>query len=225
MKKRLVATDFDGTLNRNGSVSVYDREMIAKWRAAGNYFGVVTGRGEDFVEKAKERGVEYDYLIVYNGSLILDCDGNHIYENLISRDMFKKLEAYLSSCENMEYCDVATDDEFYFQHYSTCNEPEQALVYAEKINEMYGDTVTAFVNGPHINVAQKPASKANSVKIILSHFGLKADEAAVVGDDYNDLDMITQHNGWAVDTARPAVLEVAPHVCKSVGALIEELLK
>jgi hypothetical protein len=36
--------------------------------------------------------------------------------------------------------------------------------------------------------------------------------------------MIVTHNGWAVDSARPAVLEKAPHVCRSVGEAALALL-
>ena len=62
------------------------------------------------------------------------------------------------------------------------------------------------------------------MSLALQHFGLPADSAAVVGDDYNDLDMILAHNGWAVESGRQEVVAQAPHTCKSVGDLIESLL-
>lgn len=45
---KLIATDYDGTLNYNG-VGTETIEAIRKWRQAGNAFGVVSGRGPDFI--------------------------------------------------------------------------------------------------------------------------------------------------------------------------------
>lgn len=225
MKKRLIATDFDGTLYRGGCILKYDRKMIEKWQAAGNYFGVVTGRGQDFVEKAKAFGLDPDYLIVYNGSLILDRNGKTVYENLIPRDTFKAIEDFFGQFDDALFVDKADDNEFYYQHYSTFDNAERALEIAEQINKTFGDRITAFVNGPHINIAQKGASKSNGVSTILAHYGLTEDEGAVVGDDYNDIEMIKEHKGWAVITARPAVKEAASHICLSVGTLATQLMK
>ena len=63
MKKKLIATDFDGTLYINGRIAGETRRAIDDWRAAGGYFGVVTGRGIDFYDTAKEQGLPFDYLI------------------------------------------------------------------------------------------------------------------------------------------------------------------
>ena len=40
---KIIASDFDGTLNYHG-ISAEDTAAIAKFRAAGNKFGIVTGR-------------------------------------------------------------------------------------------------------------------------------------------------------------------------------------
>ncbi len=227
MRKRLIATDFDGTLNRNGKVSDYDREMMARWRAEGNYFGIVTGRGLDFYDKVKEIGIDglLDYLIVFNGSFVGDMNGNCLYESFIPRRVFLEIQNFLSKYDDIEYYDKVTDEEFYHQYYATFPEFERSLEVAELINRKFGDEITAFVNGPHINIAKKGSSKSEGVRFILSHYGLKPDEAAAVGDDYNDLQMITDHRGWAVSSGKPEVVAAAEHTCDSVGALIAELLK
>ena len=88
----------------------------------------------------------------------------------------------------------------------------------------FGDKVSIFVNGPHINIGNKGTGKAEGVSFVLRHFSLPADAAAVVGDDYNDLDMILAHQGWAVASGKPDVVKKAPHTCESVGSLIRSLL-
>ena len=88
---------------------------------------------------------------------------------------------------------------------------------AAEVNRLFGDRVTAFVNGEHVNIGKKGSGKAQGVLDALAYFGWQPAEAAVFGDDFNDLEMITALDGWAMATARPEVLAKAPHVCESIG--------
>ncbi len=58
----------------------------------------------------------------------------------------------------------------------------------------------------------------------LAFFGLPDDAAAVFGDDYNDLDMIVTHRGWAMSSGRPEVVAAAEHVCGSIAEAVETLM-
>ena len=40
---KIIASDFDGTINYNGRVSDEDKAAIKRFRAAGNRIGIVTG--------------------------------------------------------------------------------------------------------------------------------------------------------------------------------------
>ena len=73
---KIIATDFDGTLNQNG-IGREKREAIAAWRKAGNLFGIVTGRGfRSIYEVIKDTGIGYDFLICNNGAVICDSKLN-----------------------------------------------------------------------------------------------------------------------------------------------------
>ena len=91
MNKMLIATDYDGTLNRGG-IDEKTRSAIDAWRAAGRYFGVVTGRGVDFYDTAREERLPFDFLIVCTGSLILSPEKEILYESRIPADVFASLE-------------------------------------------------------------------------------------------------------------------------------------
>lgn len=222
-KKMLIATDFDGTLYIDRKISGYTREAIDKWMSAGRYFGVVTGRAMDFYETATGLGLPFDYLILYNGSLVISKDKTKLYESLIPVETFAALEEAMA-----KYGDIISyskcDGTLQPHYYATFPTPERALHVQSELQPLFGDKVSIFVNGQHINIGNIGTGKAQGVDIILSHFGLPADGAAVVGDDYNDLDMILAHNGWAVENGKPAVVSKAPHICKSVGDLIYSLL-
>ncbi len=223
--KLLIATDYDGTFNR-GKISARDKAAVREWRAAGRYFGFVTGRGTDFIQTAAEQGLEADYFLLYNGALLASPTGEVWKEYLIPRDTFAAISEYFRKyLTNALSFDKADERPFYRQFYARFETPQLALAAADALNASFGDRVTAFVNGPHVNIGKKGSSKAQGVFDALEHFGLPADAAAVFGDDYNDMEMIRAHGGWAVFNARPEVLKCAAHVCAGVGSAARKLLR
>ncbi len=222
MRKMLIATDYDGTLNVGGRVDEKTREAIDRWRGDGRYFGIVTGRSVDFYDTAREQGLLFDYLILCNGSLVLSPDKTVLFESLIPPDVFAALEAAMAGYDDIvSFSRVGESRRHY---YATFPSQERALQAGRALSAAFGGEVSIFVNGPHINIGRRGTGKAQGVSFLLRHFSLPDDGAAVVGDDYNDLDMILFHNGWAVASGRPEVVARAPHVCGSVGDLIETLL-
>ena len=222
--KRLIATDFDGTFFKNGKVAPEDAEGVRLWRAAGNKFGFVTGRGKDFFGTVKELGIEADFLILYNGALIAEPDGGVIYEDFIDRDTFLSLEKFFEKSPDVCSYGKAGEALRYHQYYARYETPERALAVAAEVNRIFGDKVTAVVNYHHINIGAKGTGKAEGVSKILEFYGYLPDEAAAVGDDYNDIAMLTLHRGWAVDSARDEIKRCVSHTCPGVGALALELL-
>lgn len=223
MEKLLIATDYDGTLSQNGVIDAKTRDAIDRWRKRGRYFGVVTGRGIDFYDTAREVGLPFDYLIVCTGSLILGANKRVLYESRIPAKTFAAIEQTMA-----QYADIVdyskSDGTPRHHYYATFPNQARALAVRNELLPLFGDSVSIFVNGPHINIGNRGTGKAEGVSLVLQHFALPADSAAVVGDDYNDLDMIFAHNGWAVENGRKEVVAQAPHTCKSVGDLIESLL-
>lgn len=216
--KKLIATDFDGTFIRGGVIDPGYHTDIRAFREAGGLFGFVTGRGTDFFDTIRELGVTADYLLLYNGSLMALPDGTVVKEYLIPRETFAALESFFAADPAVCAFDKTGNEPFYRHYYARYDTPELALAAAAEVNRLYVDRVTAFVNGVHVNIGKKGSGKTQGVRDALTYFGLKEEEAAVFGDDFNDLDMITALNGWAVNTARPEVLAKAPHVCESVAA-------
>ena len=218
--KQLIATDFDGTFNQNGVIDPADLSAVAAWRAAGRKFGFVTGRGVDFLETAQKCGVEADFFLVYTGALLILPDTTVCKEYLIGRDIFAGLTAFFRGLPDARAFSEPDKRLFYHQYYATMPTQERALAVAEKMAPLFGDELAIFVNGEHINICKKGAGKAQGVFDALEYYGLPRDGALVFGDDYNDMEMLAAHNGFAVETARPAVLKAAPHVCKNLAEVI-----
>ena len=223
MDKRLIATDFDGTLFVNGEIPSSVRKAIDLWRADGRYFGIVTGRGMDFLDKVKEIEIPVDYLIIYNGSVVTDKNGKIIYERFIPADIYARLEEIFSGYEDIQSYSRA-DGNPQHHYYATFENTERALEVKADIDAVFGGRLAVFVNGRHVNIGTAGTGKAQGVKVVLDYFSLTEDSAAVVGDDYNDLEMIKAFDGWAVENGKPDVKAQAPHICKDVGDLATKLM-
>lgn len=86
MNFKVAASDFDGTLYRDQKISAEDLAAIKNWQAAGNKFGVVTGRCRPIILPFLEKfGLKVDFLICDNGAIIFDGDGQIIFESEISK--------------------------------------------------------------------------------------------------------------------------------------------
>ena len=223
--KRLIASDYDGTLSIHDQVSPENRAAIARWRAAGGLFGVVTGRGRTFPQRIAAQGVRCDYFVCYNGALLLDGDGRVLRDERMSREAYCRLEAaFAERPDALHYNRVGDDPSDSFSQYTalmpTC---EAAAEFVDELNHRFGDEVSAYANGLNINIVKKGESKTEGVRHTLRHFGLPESAAAVVGDDLNDLDLLLSLHGWAMRSGRPRVVAAAEHHCDSVAELIDQL--
>ena len=79
--RKIIATDYDGTLTIGG-IPPYVVEAIERFRAAGNLFGVVTGRDKNgsYGAFSREKKFGFDFVLAMNGALAFDAAGNMLYE-------------------------------------------------------------------------------------------------------------------------------------------------
>ena len=70
---RVAATDYDGTLCIDHVVAEETLAAITRWRAAGNVFGIVTGRDLSMVVHEVDRWkIPVDFLVCCNGAVVYD---------------------------------------------------------------------------------------------------------------------------------------------------------
>ena len=74
---KVAASDYDGTLLRGGKIDEETLQAVKKWRAAGNKFGVISGRDYGMlVPQLRAFGLEFDYTVCNNGGIIRDAAEN-----------------------------------------------------------------------------------------------------------------------------------------------------
>ena len=104
---KILASDFDGTLCVEGKIDKKDIEGIKKLRKEGHKFIVSTGRTLIGMQEAIDKySIEFDYLVLCNGALILDKDLKVIENNLVDfSDVKKIIEEFSGKEDTMIYFD------------------------------------------------------------------------------------------------------------------------
>lgn len=104
---KFLASDLDGTLleSQTNSISTENRQAIRRLRDKGHKFIISTGRDLQGVIKSvgQYNDLEYDYLVLCNGALILDKDHNEVYKNYLSNDFVKNLYENFFNKETMGF--------------------------------------------------------------------------------------------------------------------------
>lgn len=249
---KILACDYDGTLNVCGTVSKENLEAIDKWRAAGNLFGMVSGRYiasiREFLQKDN---VPYDFLIGNNGSVITDSAGKIIKRICIPHGtamaLLQEIFQYEAHHVSVSYDEkslwvtarsrIWTDGQglhvddacikYVTQVSANFFRPEDAIAVRDAC-------VTAFSGQIHgmmptiqsIDFNHASVDKAAGIRRLLEMRGIAPDVILTVGDGENDLAMLEAPDlcGYAMESAMPMVLERVSRRTKSVAALIEAYL-
>lgn len=245
---KLIATDYDGTLNYNG-VGAETIEAICRWRQAGNLFGVVSGRGPDFLpELTNILGENFDFLVLCNGSYATDGHGRFLFGsecNAVNVRAFvgDLLEwgapivyiNYEDKCIRVvtDGTDVAYDyilDEMpdIFGFYKICtlfDDKREIEPLAQKIEAKYGKQVNALRNGRCLDIAPFGVDKAEGIRRICNALGIGEQEVIAIGDELNDVAMLKAYNSYAMRHGNPMLAKFVNGMADSVAEVIwKELL-
>ena len=241
---KLLGSDFDGTLN-HGGIDEEKLQAIRDWRAAGNKFGVVSGRGPDFVKELKEKlGDQFDFLISCNGGIIADADGNELHAVICDtvsiedfcRDIYRWGGQVVDFLDDRYFrigCDRAVTQSydylvdnlppitFFYKLCMACKNPDEARVMANKIREAYGDRVYAMQNWSMIDIAPAGVNNASGLRWLANYYGIAEEDIITVGDYDNDADMLREFaSSYAMENGNDYVKSIATYTTPSVTDLI-----
>ena len=256
---KIAASDYDGTLFRKGTISDETIQGVHDWRAAGNKFGMVSGRDYGMlIPQLKHYGVEYDFAICNNGGIIRDKSGKVIYQANInsqtlkdmSQDPFvKKSFHFAFSAKDVTYLchesegswitreakqwdfpiininesDIQTLEGIH-QFSLGFKYPEDAAECADNLNKNFGKTVCAYPNACSVDITPVGISKKQGLEYLIPAMNWNNCEIYVIGDEMNDLQMISAFNGYSVDTANEVIKSQARKIFSDVGAMLKFFL-
>ena len=242
---KIIATDYDGTLNHNG----FDESKlnaISQWRKKGNLFGIVSGRGVASIKDIlSDKEFEYDYVIANNGAVICDADFNilvsHLCDGSICKDFINDLFGWGCSFVNVDSSvffsvhksaeDCEDEDEFTLHNMpevSSFNQLSVALkdfteaeAVVKKINSKYGNAFNPLQNGNCIDIVSIGVDKATGIYEYLKLVNGKYGDVITVGDNVNDEAMIKEFRSYAMESGYDYIKSIADYVTSGITELIE----
>ena len=239
---KIISSDYDGTVNCNG-ISQEDRDAIAKFRGAGNKFGINTGRDlEMALWILHDMKGEIDFLICCTGAMILDGEGNIIFERKQKIDHARHkliidearkygfgsftvsdrlVRIYADRNEKIP-SQIDLLDEFTQTNLWFLNDKgsEEFLKYLE---ENHSDYLKGYRNGGSIDVPPLGSSKTTGVYEYAKMFD-NVEKIYAVGDNINDIPMLKEFCSFAVSNAKEEVKEIADYQCNRIADMIEKIM-
>lgn len=248
---QILATDFDGTLFRDGTVTDADLSAVRRFQAAGNKFGIVTGRHlPSILKEAENRKVPFDFLICCTGGILLDAQKTLLTEHKVPREAVLPLYRETRAFGGMYFCvSVGMERLWYdigfpplydgveilpesalleltgFHEMGTRFADEQTAVrYVQRLNQTYADLLTAHQNGVYVDVCASHTSKVTGLCEILTRFHTAKTDLSVVGDNLNDLEMVRAFRSFAVKSGREELQAAADCTVSDFSEIVEILL-
>lgn len=243
---QIFASDYDGTLFRNSTVSRDDLEAIRTFRALGNKFGIVTGRTIHSIQTEIEAyNIPVDFIVGINGGVVLTHDHQEIFISDLDQSVvdamiedFKAFEVSFygvndgyrlsrvvldASAHSMVPNIPLTDLDVLKQErgvqalYVVTSSPRQALALTNHINQHYGRlNVEASQNVCAVDIGAHGISKATGLQKIIDYYDYKGPIYAM-GDSYNDVPMLKAFQGFVISTGEALVKEMGVAHFPSVG--------
>jgi len=203
-------------------------------------------------EHLAQQGVAYDYLLCLNGAEAFDSSDERLFEVPIDIGLLHGLyhtivqdDGWANVCYGARNARIRTENCTHFNsdhvHYfedqlSTFSRFTQicsaapdkttagALEIKRRVLERYGDHVSAEVNGWSVDINAKGVNKASGIAKLIAAVGIDADCVYAVGDNFNDLSMLTAYRGCAVAHAPEEVRRQAGMTAANVAELIDKIM-
>lgn len=248
----IVGSDLDGTLSFTNEVN--DADAIAEFRRAGHIFGCITGRPLcNTLPTFSAHNAEYDFIAPMDGAAAITSDGKIIFDERIDGKILVPLLRFLQSVGAYE-CSVDIDlftrrcmainherngapkyfttkideltDVKCFSHIAfRFDTPDITEEISKVINERFGEYLDAQYHEHNVNCPKRGLDKGVALARVAEFYSIDADRIYAVGNDMNDLAMLTRHNGYTVSGAYHKVKELVPVCGDSAGSLLYMLSK
>ena len=245
MRKKVFASDFDGTLyfyKADVKLPPENVEKIREYQAAGHLFGLCTGRQVGGLTPFITGFVKPDFFITSSGANIVDGNMRPILKRGVDRDVADALVKELLPKGYRLTLDVEGDicvfakmdypGKYYvitgvddappglIHQVSVHTESlDEAAAISASINARYGDRVEAFQNVVEIDIAPRGCSTGKGVHALREHMRETLGEFTLygIGDSINDLPLLE-----ASDVSY--TFPYAPEICQRTATKVVDTI-
>lgn len=235
---KLLASDLDGTLYIDSTITKEDINAIKAFRDAGNKFIICTGRSinQTFDELTKFE-IDFDYIIGVNGALAVDKNLKIVYQNHLDKRITLKIQNILKNHDINQYhlsngidfniidgskdLDVLKIDyEQIKGYYIDVKSSDNALKLAEELEiELSELGIKAYVNQNFVAIGMTGINKGTGILKLIDEINFKGD-VFTIGDDYNDIPMLTRFESFGIATGFEGAIKHAKTIVNSVSEAI-----
>ena len=254
MKKKVFASDFDGTLyfyKADVKLPPENVEKIREYQAAGHLFGLCTGRQVGGLTPFITGFVEPDFFITSSGANILGRGYTPIRKLGVDRDVADAIvremnpkgykltldvEGNICVFAEMDYPGkyyviTGVDDcppGLIHQVSIHTESLEEAAHWSAYINERYGDKVEAFQNVIEIDIAPQGCSKGKGVEFLREYMREQYGDILLfgIGDSINDLPLLEASDiSYTFPYAPEIVQKKATKVVSTIVDALEDSMR
>lgn len=221
---KMLVSDFDGTLfTDNYQKNV---EAVNRFVESGHLFVINTGRNLNNLLKDLDKNLKFSYLICSDGSIVYDANFNEIYRSDIDPVVINGICHVLEVNEcfgpvnvlNGATLDTSKVNAIYAP-YDT-SKRDMARFALDYIQVRYPH-VRGYLSNRYINITNRKVNKATGIKHLIEEESLEPVLVYTIGDDQNDVEMITEFIGCAMVQNN---LDFSTPVVRSVEQLIQILM-
>lgn len=188
---KLIVSDFDLTLFDNN----YDEniKLVNELNKKDFMFVIATGRSIDLLKKDL-KNINFKYLICSDGSVILDNKFNILNSITFDKEVINEIITLLKNDPNLSKIEIDENINGISGVYAVFND----LKYAEeRLNYIIKNyDVSGYVSTNGINIINKNISKVEGIEYIKKITGIN--DIYTIGDNINDLEMISKYNGYMI---------------------------
>lgn len=230
--RKILVSDYDQTFYLNDEDIEKNKKSVENFRKQENIFIFATGRSYfDFMNKAEQYKLKWDYLIINHGATILDKNNNIISNYTIDNDVIKNIKKDLEIekaikyfCCNLENSRTNFNDKDLTKIHAKY-EKNKAEQINSLINKKYAEFVNCyFVSGNAVEIISNKTCKSNAIEEIVKIEKVNRENIFTIGDGYSDIEMIKNYNGYCMEESVQELLKICNgKIVKSVSELIKKI--
>lgn len=226
----LLVSDYDGTLNPSSLNKIVRSHFVLdmniryiKKLDLNSHFMLSTGRNYTSIKKEIDKyGIPYDYLSCNDGATLFNRDGQLIFSNHIDNDLVVRLINELKEIgiNNLEFHDDMgktnnSKDIIEIGFFADKNKLELVKSAIHK----YDDISLMCFKG--INFIETTGGKSRTINRLNDI--IKYDNIYTIGDSNNDIEMLTEFNGYKLFTCSTCLYFKGIKTTSSVKSLIKKI--
>lgn len=226
---KLLISDYDGTFKEeNSSKNIKEnKEAIKNFIKKGNMFVLATGRNYTSIkEETKKYNIPYKYLICNDGSVIFNEKDELVYKYPIPENILDENLEYLTNIPYIkkihllnEYGKETNDISNVIEIICKLNLKDISKIREIRKYINYLELTSLF---NYISLKNQ-IDKRDAIKLISIKEKINKENIYTVGNDKNDLEMLTEYNGYKMLLSNPCLLFKGIKTTTSVKALTKKL--